>query len=165
MSTTIMVKASLIASYVVAALLSSATAWNIPIIAKIRIPSQVQGVFRSTTQFQTKQRMKWVGCRMSGSEQRPETSGSFLQGALLRILGPMTISFIVALEGHIQVTGPLSKLDLVDGLMAFFEVFLLSELFFILLPNCEACAELANSELQLVQDFLSGWYGHSNICL
>jgi hypothetical protein len=92
----------------------------------------VHGVFGvHTAQF----RAKRVKCQMSGlppslppsTEQKPETSGSFLQGALLRIFGPTALSFIIALEGHIQFTGPLSKLDLVDALMAFTEITVLSE--------------------------------------
>jgi hypothetical protein len=64
---------------------------------------------------------------MSGAEQKPETNGSFLQGALLRTLGPTIVCFIVALEGHIQFTGPWSNSDVVDGLMAFTEIFVSSE--------------------------------------
>jgi hypothetical protein len=111
----------------IAALLSSAIAWHIPLIAKVRSPSPVQNVFGHTLQFQANRRLSRVVIRMSGAEQKPETSGSFLQGALLRIIGPSALSFMIALEGHIQITGPWSKLDLVDALMAFTEITVLSE--------------------------------------
>ena len=123
----------------IAALLSTAMAWHIPLIAKIRSPSPVQliakihspspvqNVFGHTLQFQANRRLSRVVIRMSGAEQKPETSGSFLQGALLRIIGPSALSFMIALEGHIQITGPWSKLDLVDALMAFTEITVLSE--------------------------------------
>uniref|UniRef100_A0A7S0N618 Uncharacterized protein n=1 Tax=Cryptomonas curvata TaxID=233186 RepID=A0A7S0N618_9CRYP len=104
-------------------------AWNIPLVSKIHSQRQIQkvnGVLGHTVQFRTKRSVSRVKCRMSGAEQKPETGGSSLQGALLRIFGPTALSFMIALEGHIQFTGPLSKLDLVDALMAFTEITVLT---------------------------------------
>lgn len=127
---------------IMSALLSSAMAWNVPLVSKLCCPSQVQvvnGVLGHTVQFQTKRSVRRVvECRMSGAQNKPETSGSFVQGALSRIFGPAALSFIIALEGHIQITGPRSKLDLIDALMAFTEITVLSEFFMRLfhVPKC-----------------------------
>ncbi len=151
---------------VMSALFSSAMAWNIPLAAKNRSPSQSQvvpGVFGHTVQFRTKGSVSRVKCPMSGAEQKAETSG-FVQGALLRMFGPTAILFTIALEGHIQVTGPWSKLDLVDALMAFTEITFLSEVFCKTAPRSLVYADWADLERQLVQGCLLEQFGHSNIC-
>jgi hypothetical protein len=52
--------------------------------------------------------------------QKPKES--LVQGALLRLTGATTVSILAAVECHKDFTGPLSKVDLLNGLMALTEI-------------------------------------------
>ena len=59
---------------------------------------------------------------MGGSPTNQKPIEPLVQGALVRLSGATAFSLLAAFECHKDFTGPLSKVELLNGLMALTEV-------------------------------------------